>query len=194
MKRGENLRAYHQDAEHQRRAGQARAAQSSNDEHCRRIAPDGWWAFSAYWRVHQGLPLLHPSQIQFLTPDDFCGPDGRPLSKRKQRCLFREYMRAATSPPHAPVPANRPSGTPYQGGDLAFIRLAHHWATSDVHPRVIYGGRDDIGPYEAESLLPTRPYTIPVSHSEGFQGYFLETAPDPEQDDVYSLDDYGGFS
>ena len=194
MKRGDNLRVYYQDSEHQRRAGQARAAQSSNDEHCRRIAPDGWWAFSAYWRVHQGLPLLDPSQIQFLTPDDFCGPDGRPLSKRKQRRLFREYMKAATRVTPAPVPPQRPSDTSYQGGDLAFIRLAHRWATSILHPRVIYGGRNDIGPYEAKSLLPTRPYTIPVSHSETFQGYWMETAPDPEQDDVYSLDDNGGFS
>jgi len=191
MKRGENLRAFNNDPEHQRRAGLARAAQPGFIEHCRRIAPDGWWAFSAYWRVHQGLPLLDPSQVQFLTPDDFCGPDGRPLPKREQRRLLRAYLKLAAEkyvvPSH--VQHRSPVSAPYIGGDIAFVRLAHRWASSHLHPDYVYGGRDDIGPYESESLSPTRPYGVPVSRSDTFEGYWMETAPDVEQDDVYSLDD-----
>ncbi len=189
MKRGENLRAFNSNSEHQRRAGRARAAQPGFVEHCRCIAPDGWWAFSAYWRVHQGLPLLDPSQVQFLTPEDFCGRDGRPLPKRDQRRLFRGYLKAAAQAQIAPALVEHPAPAQYAGGDLAFVRLAHVWASSDLHPDYIYGGRDDIGPYESEALAPTRPYGVPASQSETFQGYWMETAPDDEQDDVYSLDD-----
>ena len=191
MKRGENLRAFNNDPEHQRRAGLARAAQPGFIEHCRRIAPDGWWAFSAYWRVHQGLPLLDPLQVQFLTPDDFCGPDGRPLPKREQRRLLRAYLKLAAERQIVPSHIQHRSAVsaPYIGGDIACVRLAHRWASSQLHPEYVYGGRDDIRPYESESLAPTRPYGVPVSHSETFEGYWMHVAPDAEQDDVYSPDD-----
>src|SRR5215470_9041181 len=54
-----------------------------------------WVAFSARWRAHHGLPLLHPLDVQYLTPHDFCNGLGCPLSPVVQRRLFREYVRAA---------------------------------------------------------------------------------------------------
>src|SRR5215467_864883 len=68
------------DTEHQSMAGVAR-----------------WTAFSARWRASQGLPLLHPLDVQYLTPHDFCNGLGCPLSPVAQRRLFRAYVQAAVA-------------------------------------------------------------------------------------------------
>ena len=77
-RRGERFQQFNADTVHQRMAGIA-----------------SWCAFSARWRAHQGLPLLHPMDVQFLTPQDFCNGLGRPLPPTEQRRLFRHYVEAA---------------------------------------------------------------------------------------------------
>src|SRR5579872_6111189 len=72
------VRQWNADGAHQRMAGLA-----------------SWAAFSARWRARQGLPLLHPMDVQYLTPGDFCNGHGCPLSPEVQRRLFRYYVEAA---------------------------------------------------------------------------------------------------
>ena len=70
------FRQFNADTQHQQRAGAA-----------------SWAAFSARWRARQGLPLLHPMDVQYLTPQDFRTGSGRPLSPTVQRRLFRARSR-----------------------------------------------------------------------------------------------------
>ena len=49
------FRAFNADVVHQQAAGLA-----------------SWAAFSARWRARQGLQMLHPLDVQYLTPQDFC--------------------------------------------------------------------------------------------------------------------------
>src|SRR5712671_7288694 len=63
--------------------------------HQRMAGVASWVAFSARWRARQGLPLLHPLDVQYLTPQDFCNGLGHPLPGAAQRRLFREYVAAA---------------------------------------------------------------------------------------------------
>jgi hypothetical protein len=66
-------------------------------EHQRLAGIASWAAFSARWRARQGLPLLHPMDVQYLTPQDFCDGCGQPLPPRcsggcsdstsRQRCV-----------------------------------------------------------------------------------------------------------
>ncbi len=58
-------------------------------EHQRLAGAASWAAFSARWRARQGLPLLHPMDVQYLTPQDFCDGCGQPLPPTVQRRLFR---------------------------------------------------------------------------------------------------------
>src|SRR5258708_8237914 len=74
------FRGWNADVEHQSMAGVA-----------------SWTAFSARWRAHHGLPLLHSLDVQYLTPHDFCNGSGCPLSPEVQRRLFREYVAAAVA-------------------------------------------------------------------------------------------------
>src|SRR2546423_7739616 len=76
-RRGERFQQFNTDTSHQRMAGIA-----------------SWCAFSARWRAHQGLPLLHPLDVQFLTPQDFCNGLGRPLPPTEQRRVVWDYVEA----------------------------------------------------------------------------------------------------
>jgi hypothetical protein len=163
-KRQAGFQQYNADSQHQHVAGVA-----------------SWCAFSARWRARQGLPLLHPMDVQFLTPQDFCNGHGQPLSPTEQRRLFRQYVAAALhlSQEHKQegwqehggrVAVRRPL---VQSGDLAFVRAdgfvrSRHW-----RPDFAYGGRADVKRYESEALAPTRLYGIPLT-SEGFPGYWLD--------------------
>jgi hypothetical protein len=134
-----------------------------------------WCAFSARWRAHQGLPLLHPMDVQFLTPQDFCNGHGYPLHPTEQRRLFRQYVAAALHLSHEHedggyVAGRRPM---VESGDLAFLRVDGFVRSMQLRPDVMYGGRADVGRYEPEALAPTRPYGIPVT-SVGFEGYWLD--------------------
>src|SRR5947209_3746683 len=73
-----DFRRFNADVEHQRLAGAA-----------------SWAAFSARWRARQGQPLLHPMDVQYLTPQDFRNGLGQPLPPTEQRRLFRGYVEAA---------------------------------------------------------------------------------------------------
>src|SRR2546430_16942938 len=79
-RRGERFQQFNANTAHQRLAGIA-----------------SWCAFSARWRAHQGLPLFHPMDVQFLTPQDFCNGLGRPLHPTKKRRGFWAYCGAGFS-------------------------------------------------------------------------------------------------
>ncbi len=60
--------------------------------HQQRAGLASWEAFSARWRARQGLPLLSPLHVQYLTPHDFCNGLGHPLPAAEQRRWFRHYI------------------------------------------------------------------------------------------------------
>ena len=166
-RRGERFQQFNTDTAHQRQAGIA-----------------SWCAFSARWRAHQGLPLLHPMDVQFLTPQDFCNGLGRPLHPTEQRRVFRQYVEAALRLSHEErswVAVRRPV---VESGDLAFVRVDGFVRSRQWRSDFVYGGREDVGPYESEALLPTRPYGIPVT-SVGFEGYWLDGAAMANDDEEW---------
>ena len=171
--RGANFRRLNGQTPHQQMAGLA-----------------SFLSFSAHWRAWQGLPLLHPADVVYLTPADFCGPLGKPLSPARQRRVFRQYVAAAAQIPLSALRASalasagrggRGAGA-YQGGDLAFVRLAACWARAEPRGEVVYGGRQDIGRYESEALRPTRPYTVPVA-SRAFPAFWCEAGAEREYEE-----------
>lgn len=166
-RRGEQFQQFNADTAHQRQAGIA-----------------SWCAFSARWRAHQGLPLLHPMDVQFLTPQDFCNGLGRPLHPTEQRRLFRFYVEAALRLSHeerSRVAGRRPV---VESGDLAFVRADGFVRSRHLRSDFVYGGREDVGAYESEALAPTRPYGIPVT-SVGFEGYWLDGAAVTNDDEEW---------
>src|SRR5438105_14457481 len=68
---------------------------NANTQHQRMGGVASWAAFSARWRARQGLPLLHPMDVQYLTPQDFRTGLGQSLPAAVQRRLFRQYVEAA---------------------------------------------------------------------------------------------------
>ena len=155
------------DAAHQRMAGLA-----------------SWAAFSARWRARQGLPLLHPMDVQYLTPQDFCTGWGQPLPPEKQRRLFRQYVQAALSL----TSRRRPAAW---SGDLAFIRAEGLVRTLSVRQEYV-SGRPDVEPYAPDALAPARPYGIPTT-SATFAAYFLPADSDPDEqgDDSWIMGEAG---
>ena len=160
-----NFRRYNAEFAHQRLAGLA-----------------SWAAFSARWRARQGLPLLHPLDVQYLTPQDFRNTHGQPLPPTEQRRLFRSYVQAALQmrPDEALTCGRRRPGL--VSADLAFVRAAGFQRASGVRHDFIYGGREDVRPCEAEALAPTRPYGIPTT-SDTFAAYWLDGSCLEEEDD-----------
>ena len=157
-RRGERFQQFNADRAHQHLAGIA-----------------SWCAFSARWRAHQGLPLLHPMDVQFLTPQDFCNGLGRPLHPTEQRRLFRHYVEAALRLSHEERSRVAGRHPVVESGDLAFVRADGFVRSRQWRSDFVYGGREDVGSYESEALSPTRPYGIPVT-SVGFEGYWLDGA------------------
>ena len=152
---------------------QARFQQFNADtQHQHLAGVASWCAFSARWRAHQGLPLLHPMDVQFLTPQDFCNGHGQPLPPTDQRRLFRQYVAAALH-----LSREEEDGgcvaVRLASGDLAFVRAEGFVRVLRLRPDVVYGGRADVRAYEQEALLLTRPYGIPVT-SAVFEGYWLD--------------------
>src|SRR5215471_14985925 len=124
----------------------------AQSEHQRLAGCASWAAFSARWRARQGLPLLHPLGVQYLTPQDFCNGLGQPLSAAEQRRLFRQYVAAAQR-----LGARR---LPFPSGDLAFVRGGDCVRSGVFRSDFVYG-RDDSEPYEVQWVR--RPYGIPVA-------------------------------
>jgi len=162
------------DPDHQRQAGRARAAQPSFREHNQRIAPDGWRSFSAHWRAMQGLPLLDPTHIQFLTPEDFRGPLGQPLPPDEQRRRYRAYFQAALSQAAQMGAQMALLSSPPLGRRRPSPDQVHAWQlVQSSHSQLeVWHGRQDVQPWEAEALSPTHPYGVPPT-SETFQAYWI---------------------
>ncbi len=166
-RRGERFQQFNADTSHQHHAGIA-----------------SWCAFSARWRAHQGLPLLHPMDVQFLTPQDFCNGLGRPLHPTEQRRVFRFYVEAALRLSHEERSRVAVRCPIVESGDLAFVRADGFVRSRQWRSDFVYGGREDVGPYESEALAPTRPYGIPVT-SGGFEGYWLDGAAVANDDEEW---------
>ena len=166
-RRGERFQQFNADTSHQRLAGIA-----------------SWCAFSARWRAHQGLPLLHPMDVQFLTPQDFCNGLGRPLPPTEQRRVFRQYVGAAFRLSHEERSRVAVRCPIVESGDLAFVRADGFVRLLHLHPDFAYSGREDVGPYESEALAPTRPYGILVT-SVGFEEYWLDGAAMANDDEEW---------
>ncbi len=149
-----------------------------------------WAAFSARWRAHQGLPLLHPMDVQYLTPQDFHNGQGRPLSPEAQRRRFREYVEAAIGQEvtmRVPVWGRRHAGV--VSAELGMVRADGfvQWMGRS-QPDFVYG-RADVGRYAPDALLPARPYGVPVVSSAFVTGssYWLDGSGD-------GSDEYGDDS
>src|SRR5712671_4713283 len=95
-----------------------------------------WAAFSARWRARQGLPLLHPMDVQYLTPQDFRTAHRQPLSPEKQRRLFRDYVEAALQITSSSSGRRRPSSI---SADLAFIRVEGFVRFLGLRQDYVYG-------------------------------------------------------
>jgi len=158
-----NFRRCNADLAHQRLAGVA-----------------SWAAFSARWRARQGLPLLHPLDVQYLTPQDFCNGHGQPLSPTEQRRLFRQYVEAAMHLSDSARVAGRRQPLPLSG-DIAYIRSDGCVRSGQFHRDVVYG-REDFRSYEHEAWCPTRPYGIPVT-SATVEPYWLAMSAEGDEDE-----------
>jgi hypothetical protein len=152
----------------------------ADHEHQRLAGIASWCAFSARWRARQGLPLLHPLDVQYLTPQDFHNQDGRPLPPTEQRRLFRCYIEAAMRVGASSEAVGRRRALP-QSGDIACMRAAGCVQSGPLRRDFVYG-REDIGRYEDEVFCPTRPYGIPVT-SPAFQPYWLAMSADEDEDE-----------
>src|SRR2546430_15635591 len=98
-----------------------------------------WAAFSARWRARQGLPLLHPMDVQYLTPQDFCTGHRQPLPPEKQRRLFRTYVEAALQSTSSACGRRRPASI---SADLAFVRADGLVRFLGLRQDYIYGRPD----------------------------------------------------
>jgi hypothetical protein len=136
-----------------------------------------WAAFSARWRARQGLPLLHPMDVQYLTPQDFCTCHRQPLPPEKQRRLFRQYVEAALHTTSSTSGRRRPSSI---GADLAFIRAEGLVRFLGLRQDYVYG-RPDIEPHALEAYSPARPYGIPTT-SSAFPVYWITGESDTDED------------
>ena len=135
-----------------------------------------WIAFSARWRARHGLPLLHPLDVQYLTPQDFCNGLGHPLPEAAQRRFFREYVAAAC----ATKRVGRRSGL--ANSDLSLIRVQGfvRWA-GEREPDYQYG-RADVEAHERRALSPVRPYGVPTA-AKGTPCSWLDGASLPDEED-----------
>jgi len=124
----------------------------ADSAHQRMAGSASWMAFSARWRARQGLPLLHPLGVQYLTPQDFCNGLGQPLPAAEQRRLFRQYVEAAQR-----LGARR---LPLPSGDLAYVRGGDCVRSGVFRSDFLYGREDSLS-YEVQAAR--RPYGIPVA-------------------------------
>lgn len=147
-----------------------------------------WAAFSARWRARQGLPLLHPMDVQYLSPQDFCAGRGQPLPPEKQRRMFREYVQAALQLGSSSCGRRCPASI---SADLAFIRVEGLVRTLGIRQEYDYG-RPDVEPYAREALAPTRPYGVPTTSST-FPAYWIADGAflDEEGDDSWITEEAG---
>ena len=130
-----------------------------------------WAAFSARWRARQGLPLLHPMDVQYLTPQDFHNGRGEPFSPTVQRRIFRAYVAAAVRLAVGGMVGRRRGGL--LSADIALVRSDGFVRRLGLQQQDFQYGREDIGPYEPRALSPVRPYGVPVA-STSCVSYWLD--------------------
>ena len=124
-----------------------------------------WAAFSARWRARQGLPLLHPMDVQYLTPGDFCNGRGCPLPPEMQRRRFRQYVEAAIQAGRmAHVRAHEHRAAGVVSAELGLVRAGGfvRWVRGDGARSDYEYGRPGVEPYAPDALRPARPYGVPV--------------------------------
>ena len=138
-----------------------------------------WTAFSARWRARQGLPLLHPLDVQYLTPQDFCNGVRHPLPPAAQRRLFREYVAAACATTVRGA-AGRRDGL--VSADLMLIRSQGFVRRLGVREQDYQYGRADVGAFEPRALSPVRPYGVLVA-AKGYPSYWLDGASVADEED-----------
>jgi hypothetical protein len=155
------FRGFNADAAHQRMAGLA-----------------SWAAFSARWRARQGLPLLHPMDVQYLTPQDFCNGSGRPFSPEVQRRLFREYVAAAVQTAVSDMTGRR-RRCGLLSADIALMRSDGFIRRLWLQHQDFQYGRPDMGPYEQRA---DRPYGVPLA-SDTAQCYWLDGSEVGDEDE-----------
>jgi len=167
---------------------------NAESEHQSMAGVASWAAFSARWRARQGLPLLHPLDVQYLTPQDFCNRSGRPLSPEVQRRLFREYVHAAVATVVEVRAGRRRSGL--VSADIALVRSDGFVRRFGVRQRDYVYGREDMEPYEPRALAPVRPYGVPVA-SEHARCLWLDGSVGGDEDDNGDeswIDEYAAFA
>ena len=139
-----------------------------------------WAAFSARWRARQGLPLLHPMDVQYLTPQDFRNGRGEPFSPTMQRRIFREYVEAAVHLAIRGMVSRRRGGL--VSADIALVRSDGFVRRLGLQYRDFQYGRADVGPYEPRALSPVRPYGVPVA-SDHAGCFWLDSSMGVDEDD-----------
>ncbi len=128
--------------EYQIEAGRRRAQQDSFVEHNRTIAPDGFRAQSAYMRAPSGLRLLSNEHVQFLLPEQLCGPNGRSLTYEQQRLYFGLYVWKAIWANLAPQP-QMPTDDAFLA-EVGRTQAQLHCGMPLEHPlQVIYAAAND---------------------------------------------------
>lgn len=141
---------------------------NANTAHQRMAGVASWAAFSARWRARQGLPLLHPMDVQYLTPGDFRNGRGCPLSPEVQRRVFRQYVEAAIQSGQAvPGQAHGCRSAGMVSAELGLVRAGGfvRWVCGDRARADYEYGRPDVVWYAPDALLPARPYGVPVVSS-----------------------------
>jgi hypothetical protein len=128
-----------------------------------------WAAFSARWRARQGLPLLHPLDVQYLTPQDFRNGRGEPFSPTMQRRIFREYVTAAVRLAAGGMVGRRRGGL--VSADIALVRSDGFVRRLGLQHQDFQYGRADVGPYEPRALSPARPYGVPVASASSVSSW-----------------------
>ena len=167
---------------------------NAESEHQSMAGLASWAAFSARWRARQGLPLLHPLDVQYLTPHDFCNRSGCPLSPEAQRRLFREYVAAAVATV-VEVRAGRRRGG-LVSADIALVRSDGFVRRFGVRQRDYVYGRPDVGLYEPRAFAPVRPYGVPVA-SDHARCFWLDGSVGVDEDDNGDeswIDEYAAFA
>ncbi len=141
--------------EYQIEMGRRRAQQDSFLEHNRTIAPDGFRAQSAYMRAPSGLRLLSPEHVQFLLPEQLCGPNGKPLTYEQQRVFFGLYVWKAVWNNLAPQ-MQMPSDEEFLTS-VGYVQARLHCGQPLEHPlHVIYAAANDFCDETGEPWSPRK--------------------------------------
>jgi len=128
--------------DYQQENGRRRARQATFLTHNRHVAPDGFRAQNAYMRGPSGLRLLSPEHIQFLRPEQLCGPGGKVLSAPEQRLYFGLHVWQAIWRFLAPTP-DPPSNEEFLAHAVCVQERLEHGLPLESPLDVIYAAPND---------------------------------------------------